>query len=51
MEDGSTAVLAGTAERLVRVYSRRISEESDLGIVWRAEVIPAILEAQQRDQD
>ena len=36
MEDGSTAVMAGEVIRLLGIYSGRINEQSDLGIVWKA---------------
>lgn len=35
MEDGSTAVMAGEVIRLLGIYSGRINEQSDLGIVWK----------------
>jgi len=35
MEDGSSAVMAGEVIRLLGIYSGRINEQSDLGIVWK----------------
>lgn len=35
MEDGSTAIMAGEVIRLLGIYSGRINEQSDLGIVWK----------------
>lgn len=48
MDDGSFAVLSGPAERLVGVYSGRISEESDIGIVWKRGALVEILEGRHR---
>ena len=36
MQDGSSAVMAGEVIRLLGIYSGRINEQSDLGIVWKA---------------
>lgn len=44
LQDGSLAMLAGSAVNLLGVYSGRINEQSDLGVVWKASVIPEILE-------
>ena len=39
---------AGAAARFVGVYSGRINAQSDLGIVWKATALVAILNGQQR---
>lgn len=39
MEDGTTAILVAPACRFLGVYSGRINEDSDIGIVWKAEAI------------
>jgi hypothetical protein len=39
MEDGSTAVMAGEVVRLLGIYSGRINEQSDLGIVWKVSAL------------
>ena len=51
MADGGTAIFGGPVERLLGVYSGRISEESDLGVVWRTEVVAQILDGQVRGTD
>lgn len=51
MANGDTAVFGGPVEKLVGVYSGRISEESDLGVVWRSEVIAAIINGGVRGAD
>ena len=45
MEDGSTAVMAGEVIRLLGIYSGRINEQSDLGIVWKVSAIAELLGA------
>lgn len=45
MQDGSTAVLAGPLEQFVGVYSGRISDESDLGFVWKATVVREVVDS------
>ncbi len=45
MEDGSTAVIAGEVIRLLGIYSGRINEQSDLGIVWKVSAIAELLAA------
>lgn len=47
MEDGSTAVIGGPAERFLGVYSGRITAESDLGIVWKAQAVVEIIDGRQ----
>jgi len=44
MEDGSTAFMGGPVERFLGVYSGRISDQSDLGFVWKEEVVRDIVE-------
>lgn len=48
MQDGGTAVMGGPAERFLGVYSGRISEQSDLGFVWRVDAVREIIEGGQR---
>jgi Trypsin-like peptidase domain len=45
MEDGSTAIMAGEAIRLLGIYSGRINEQSDLGIVWKASALKELVES------
>lgn len=42
--DGSTAVFGGPVEQFFGVYSGRIAEESDLGIVWKASALRDVIE-------
>lgn len=51
MADGSTAMFGGAVWKLLGVYSGRISEESDLGVVWRREVIAEIIDGGVRGTD
>jgi len=44
MEDGSLAILTGTAVNLLGIYSGRINKESDLGMVWKPRAIQDIVE-------
>ena len=46
MKEGGTAMFAGPVHRLIGVYSGRINQESDLGIVWKAEAITQLVSAQ-----
>lgn len=39
MEDGSSAAFSGPVSRFLGIYSGRINEQSDLGIVWKATAI------------
>lgn len=48
LENGSTAILSGPAERLLGVYSGRINDQSDLGFVWKTHVIPEIIDGASR---
>lgn len=43
MEDGSTAVMAGEVIRLIGIYSGRINEQSDLGIVWKTSALQELV--------
>jgi hypothetical protein len=45
MEDGSTAILGGPAQRLLGCYSGRINSESDLGLVWKISALREIAAA------
>jgi len=42
---GKSVVVSGTHERFIGVYSGRVSNESDIEIVWKARVVPEIVEA------
>jgi hypothetical protein len=44
-EDGSTVVFSGPVEQFVGVYSGRISEQSDLGFVWKRSTVCEIVDA------
>jgi hypothetical protein len=44
MQGGGVGVFAGPAQRLLGVYSGRVSEESDLGFVWKTSAVREILE-------
>lgn len=44
MQDGSTAVFGGPVEQFVGVYSGRISEQSDLGFVWKGAAVRDIVD-------
>jgi hypothetical protein len=45
MADGSVAVYGGSISNLLGIYSGRINAESDLGMVWKVQVIKEILRA------
>jgi len=47
-EEANIVVTGQPAERFIGVYSGRISEESDLGFVWKASALLDILNGQQR---
>ena len=49
--DGGVVVSAAAVEELLGVYSGRISPESDLGVVWRREVIRDIIDGGVRGVD
>ena len=44
LEDGSTAVFARPVTRFLGVYSGRINDQSDLGIVWKVSAISRLVE-------
>jgi hypothetical protein len=44
MEDGSSAAFAGPVTRFLGIYSGRINEQSDLGIVWKASAIKELVD-------
>lgn len=44
MQDGSTAVFGGSVEQFVGAYSGRISDESDLGFVWKAAAVRDVVD-------
>lgn len=43
LEDGSAAVFNGPVTRLLGIYSGRINEQSDIGIVWKAQAIQQLV--------
>ncbi|WP_457256407.1 trypsin-like peptidase domain-containing protein [Pedococcus sp. P5_B7] len=45
MRDGGSAMYSGPVTKLLGVYSGRINEQSDLGFVWKTQVIREILSA------
>jgi hypothetical protein len=47
MADGSTAFFDGPVTNLLGVYSGRVNEQSDLGLVWKVQAVRDILEGQQ----
>jgi hypothetical protein len=49
MDNGDVRVGTDNIERFVGVYSGRINEESDLGIVWKASVVREIVEGGLRE--
>jgi hypothetical protein len=51
MADGGTSMFAGEVHKFMGVYSGRINEQSDLGLVWKARVVSEILAARQRGED
>ena len=48
MADGSLAFMSGPMEQFFGVYSGRINAESDLGVVWKAQVVREVIEGQTR---
>lgn len=48
MESGSIGISEGPVERFVGVYSGRINEQSDIGLVWKGRALVEIIEAAQR---
>ena len=43
LEDNSTHVFAEPVTRFLGVYSGRINQESDLGMVWKADALTALI--------
>ncbi len=41
--DGNTAILGGTQTRFLGVYSGRINDQSDLGMVWKAQAVRELI--------
>jgi hypothetical protein len=44
MQNGGSAMFGGPVERFIGIYSGRINSESDLGIVWKAEALSALIQ-------
>ena len=42
--DGNTAIYTGPTWRLLGLYSGRINEQSDIGIVWKLSCIMKLIE-------
>ena len=45
MEDGSTGIMSGPAQRFLGCYSGRINRESDLGLVWKTSAVQEVVSA------
>lgn len=45
LEGGGTAAFSGPVTRFLGIYSRRINEQSDLGIVWKASSIKELIDS------
>jgi hypothetical protein len=45
MSNGDTAMFTGPVVKFIGIYSGRINSESDLGIVWKATAINALMQA------
>jgi hypothetical protein len=45
MADGSTGVFGGPVTRFLGIYSGRVNDQSDLGIVWKASAIREITDS------
>lgn len=43
MDDGSTGLFAGPVTKFLGVYSGRINNDSDLGMVWKVRVVDALV--------
>ncbi|MDX2574417.1 trypsin-like peptidase domain-containing protein [Streptomyces scabiei] len=48
LTDGKTGFVTGPVGNLLGVYSGRINSESDIGRVWKFDVVPEILNARHR---
>jgi hypothetical protein len=45
MQGGGTSIFGGPVQKFIGIYSGRINPESDLGIVWRADAVAALIDA------
>jgi hypothetical protein len=45
LEGGGTAAFSGAVTRFLGIYSGRINEQSDLGIVWKASSIKELVDS------
>lgn len=45
MDDGSSAAFSGPVTRFLGIYSGRINDQSDIGIVWKASAIAQLINA------
>jgi len=45
MADGSTTIMTGPVWRFLGIYSGRINEQSDLGLVWKARAVQEVVGA------
>lgn len=45
MQDGSTATFSGPVTKFQGIYSGRINDQSDLGLVWKAAAIAELVDA------
>jgi len=45
MQDGSTAIFGGPVTKLLGLYSGRINDQSDLGMVWKASLVAEVIDA------
>lgn len=45
MMDGSSAIFAGPVQKFVGIYSGRINNESDIGIIWKSLAIKTLIES------
>lgn len=43
MQDGSSAIFSGPVTKFQGVYSGRINDQSDLGIVWKATAVAELV--------
>jgi Trypsin-like peptidase domain len=45
MQDGSTAIFSGPVTKLQGIYSGRINDQSDIGLVWKVSAIAELIES------
>ena len=45
MQDGKTRIFGGPVTRFLGIYSGRINEQSDLGMVWKASAVAEVVDA------